>query len=104
MAPPRTMLMMFRVTVPVFVIVTDCDPDDPLTGTLPKDKLVAENETFAGPPVPVPLNAMVCGEPSAESVIVIVAGSEPSAVGPKCPWMEQFAPPASEDPQLLAKS
>jgi hypothetical protein len=52
----------------------------------------------------VPLKAMVCGEPLALSVIVIVAGRAPVVVGEKWPWMVQLAPAARLEPQLLAKA
>ena len=86
----------------MFVRVTDCEADVPPTGTLPKDRLVAESDAVGRPPVP--LTEMVCGEGLALSVIVMVAVSGPSTVGAKCPWIEQFAPTAREDPQLFAKS
>jgi len=54
--------------------------------------------------IPVPLRVIVCGEPVALSVIVMVAGSEPDVVGAKCPWMMQLAPAARLAPQLLAKT
>jgi len=53
---------------------------------------------------PVPVKAMLCGEPAALSVIVTAAVSAPVAVGAKCPWIEQLAPTARLVPQLLAKT
>jgi hypothetical protein len=47
---------------------------------------------------------MDCGEPVALSVIVIAAVSAPVVVGPKCPWIVQFAPAARLAPQLLPKT
>jgi hypothetical protein len=46
---------------------------------------------------------MVWGESMALSTMVMKAVSAPTAAGVKCPWMEQLAPAARIDPQLLAK-
>ena len=53
---------------------------------------------------PVPLNAMLCGEPLALSVMVTAAVCAPAAAGVKWPWMEQLAPPATLVPQLFANT
>ena len=52
---------------------------------------------------PVPLSAMLSGEPGALEVIVTAAFIGPVAVGAKCPWIVQLDPAARLAPQLLAK-
>src|ERR1035438_10391512 len=47
---------------------------------------------------------MLCGEPMALSVMVTAAVSAPNTVGVKCPWMVQFAPAATLDPQVFANT
>jgi hypothetical protein len=98
------MLVMVNAAVPVLVITTVCDALVKFKEIEPNDKLVAENVTGAVGATPVPVNAIVCGEPAALSVIVIAAVFAPLAVGPKCPWMVQFAPTARLVPQVLANT
>jgi hypothetical protein len=83
--PVTAMLEKVTVVVPVLVTVTVCEALLVATVCAAKDRLVAESEMVAGPPPPVPLSAMVCGEPLAESVTVIVAVNGPVVVGAKCP-------------------
>lgn len=81
---PRTaMLVMVSAVVPLLVKVTVCEPLDCPTVTVPKARLPADRVT--GGVRPVPLNAMVCGELAALSVMVMVAVKAPTAVGAKCP-------------------
>jgi len=47
---------------------------------------------------------MDCGDGVALSVMVMVAGAAPEAMGAKWPWMLQLAPTARLAPQLLAKT
>jgi hypothetical protein len=98
--PVTAMLVIVRVTPPVLVNVTDCEELDVPTGSLPKDKLVAESETAAGL-TPVPVRVIDCGDPAALSVMVMAAVSAPKTVGLKWPWMVQLAPDATEAPQLF---
>ena len=61
-SPPVTaMLVIDSVAVPVLVIVTDCDPLSASTAVGAYEMLVADRVT--GGTTPVPLNAMLCGEP-----------------------------------------
>lgn len=53
---------------------------------------------------PVPVSAMLCGEPDALSVIVIAAVCAPLEVGAKCPWIVQLAATARVVAQLFAKT
>jgi hypothetical protein len=101
--PVTAMLWIDSGEPPVLIRVTDCELLCVPTGLLPNDRLVDESETSGGVP-PVPLNAIVCGEPAALSVMVMTAGSEPVAVGVKCPWMVQAALAARLDPQLFANT
>src|SRR5579859_7644932 len=61
---------------------------------------VAERVSCAVDP-PVPLNVTVCGLPGALSVIAIEPDLGPVAVGVKVIVSVQFAPTATEPPQLL---
>ena len=79
------MLPMVNAAVPVFVIVTDCDPLHVPTVVVPNERLVAESVTGVGVGAPVPLNAMVCGDPAALPVMVTAAVFAPADVGWKCP-------------------
>jgi hypothetical protein len=47
---------------------------------------------------------MVCGEPPALSTIFMDATNAPVVVGPKWPWMVQFAPAARVGPQLFVNT
>lgn len=71
---------------------------------MPNARLVADSVTGDVGATPVPVNDMVCGDVAALSVIVIAAVIAPVAVGAKWPWIEQLAPTARLDPQLLEKS
>lgn len=53
---------------------------------------------------PVPLNAIVCGEPLAVSVMVMVAVRAPVVAGAKCPWIVQLPPAATLLPHVLPKT
>jgi hypothetical protein len=74
-------------------------------GALVSPRAVAGNESAVGLKVvgasPVPLMLMTWGLSAAESVIVIFAERMPVAAGVNVIEMEQVAPAASEDPQLL---
>lgn len=61
---------------------------------------VVETETFA----PDPLNATVCGESGALSVIVIAPVNVPPAVGVKVTEIVQFAAAATFAPQLFVSA
>lgn len=61
LVPVITMLEMDTAALPVLVTVTDCDPLASPMITEPNERLVAERVT--GGSTPVPLNAMVWGEP-----------------------------------------
>ena len=68
------MLLMASAAVPEFDTVTLEDPLSPTT-TVP-NAMVEEDSVTVGEPavaLPEPLRAMICGEPVALSVIVIVA-------------------------------
>jgi len=101
--PPSAMLVMDRVSSPVFVTITDFEELVESTFTVPYDRLVADSFT-AGAATPVPLSAMLWGDPVASSVIVTVAVSMPASVGAKCPWIVQLPPAARLAPQLFANT
>ena len=98
-APVTPMLVIDNATPPVLVSVTDCVAVAVPTGDEPNERLVADRVT-AGP-TPVPLNAIVCGEFPALSMIVIAAVRAPTVVGAKWPWSVQLAPAASVAEQLF---
>jgi hypothetical protein len=81
--PVTAMLVMVKAAVAVLVMVTDCELLAEPTAVAGKVRLVADNVT--GGTTPVPLNATVCGELAALSVMVMDAVSAPPAVGAKCP-------------------
>jgi len=93
------MLLIFSAAVPVFLNLTLCDPLVVPTVCEPKLKLVDERLTTGA--VPVPVRLTVCGLPVASSVIVIVPGWLPVAVGVKVTLMVQFAAAATDVPQVL---
>jgi hypothetical protein len=101
--PVMLILVMDRVVPPVLVKVTLWEALVVPTAWVPNDRLVADRDT-AGGVVPVPVREIDCGESLALSVMVIAAVSAPEVVGPKCPWMVQFAPAATLDPQLFANA
>jgi len=102
--PVTAMLAIDNAALPVFVTTTCCDALVSPTVMEPNERLVAENATVVGIPTPVPLNAMVCGEFPALSVMEMVALSAPGAIGAKWPWISHWPPAGSPVPQLFAKS
>jgi len=82
-APVTAMLLIVSAAVPLFVTVTDCDPLEEPTASVPYDRLLAESVTGAVGAVPVPLNAIVCGDVTALSVTVIAAVNAPGFIGSK---------------------
>jgi hypothetical protein len=68
----------------------------------PNVKVVGVTVTVTvGAPVPVPESVTVCGEFVALSVIEIVPGSEPFAVGVNDTVMVQLVPTCNKVPQLF---
>lgn len=61
LVPVTAMLVMVNAALPELVTVTDCDPLDAPTVVEGNVKELAERVTAAA--TPVPLNAMLCGEP-----------------------------------------
>lgn len=88
-APPELIVVMVRAAFPAFVRVTDwaalvvprfCD-----------EKLRVPAERLAAGPLPVPLNATVCGLLARLSAMLIDAVRTPGAVGMNFTMMMQFA-------------
>jgi len=79
------MLVIVRAAVPVFVMVTNCDALEVPTAVAGYERLFAESVTGPAGATPVPLNAMLCGEVLALSVMATAAVSTPAAAGAKCP-------------------
>jgi len=102
-APVTLILVIDNGDPPVLVIVTDCDALVVSMAWSGNERLVEVSDT-AGAVAPVPLSAMLCGDPLALSVMVTAAESGPVVVGVKWPWIEQLAPAARLLPQELAKT
>jgi hypothetical protein len=66
-----------------------------------KVKLVGDNDALGPPLVPVPVSATDCGLPVALSDTDIVAVRVPTTVGVKVTLIVQFAPLATDEPQLF---
>jgi hypothetical protein len=96
------MLVMLNEAVPVLVRVTGCAALDVFTVWLPKLRVVGDRlATGAGAAVPVPVKFTTCGLPGALSVMVIVPGWLPVAVGKNVTLIVQLPPAATDDPQSL---
>src|SRR5438034_9373611 len=98
------MVEIAKEALPVLVSVTVWLGVVVPTVTLPNESDVGER-LATGPPValepPVPLRPTVCGLPVALSETVSVPLKDPVVAGVKVTLMLQFAPAATEDPQLL---
>ena len=81
-APVTLMLLIVKVGLPVFFSVTLWEALVLPTSRLPKERLVADRDTVVSAD-PVPLSAMLCGEPVALSVIVTLAVNAPDVAGAK---------------------
>jgi len=81
LAPVTAILVIDKAAVPVLVSVTVCDALVSPTVIEPNARLVGDKVT--GGATPVPLNAMVCGEVAALSVIVMAAVNAPVLAGAK---------------------
>jgi hypothetical protein len=97
--PLMAVLMLLSAAVPVFVKVTVCAALVVPTVCAANVRLVVERLAMGA--VPVPERVTVCGLVVALSVIVIVPGWLPAAVGVNVTLMEQLAPAAREAAQLL---
>src|SRR6202521_5998839 len=96
------MLVMFSNAVPEFVSVTVCAALAVLSCWVAKVRLVADKLTAgAATVVPLPVRLTVCGLPVALSVMVMVPGRLPVAVGVKVTVMVQLAAAATDVPQVL---
>lgn len=98
-SPVVEKLMFSNVPVPVLVSVTVWAALVVLRTWLPKLSVVAERLTNDA--TPVPCKAIDCGLPEALSVIATEPRRRPSASGANVIAMAQFAPAATEVPQLL---
>lgn len=93
------MLVIDKLTLPVFDKVTLCATLVVSSPWLPK--LTLEALRLATGAVPVPASAMEWGLPAALSVMVMEAARLPRAAGVKVTLIMQFPPAATELPQLL---
>jgi len=98
--PVTAMLAIVKATVPVFVIVTNCDPLAEPTAVAAKARFV--NDRVTGGVEPVPLNVTLCGDPVALSATFSAAVSAPVVVGFNSTEIVQLAPIASVAPHVLA--
>jgi len=79
------MLEIDSAAVPVLVMETACNPLHVPTVVPPNAMLVGASVTGVEEATPVPVNAMLCGEAGALSVMVTAAVNGPVEVGWKCP-------------------
>jgi len=77
------MLLIDNAAVPVLVRITVCDALIEPTVVAANVRVLAERVTLGANPVP--LNAILCGELLALSIIVTAAVSAPPTTGAKCP-------------------
>ena len=87
--------------VPLFVTVTDWEAPAIPTVVDAKVSDVADSFTAGAAATPVPESETVCGDPLALSAILNDAVRAPAATGLKVTEMEQFAPAASDVPQVV---
>lgn len=87
--------------VPVFFTVTDLLALVVPTVCELNVRLVGVGATTTVPPVPMPDRVTVCGELVAESVMEIVPGSDPFAVGANVTVTVQLVPICRRVPQLF---
>jgi len=99
LAPDTVMPVTFKVALPVLARVIACAALVVPTAWLAKVRV--EGEALALVVAIVPETATVCGLPVSLSVMVTSAVRVPAAVGLKVIVMEQLAPAATFDPQLL---
>ena len=97
--PVMLMLEMFRVALPLLVMVTGWEALWLATRWLLKVRLVGA-KLMAGALMPRPVSEMLCGLPTALSVRVIAPVRVPVAVGLKVTLMMQEAVGAKPVPQL----
>src|SRR5258706_15082825 len=95
------MLVMVRTAVPLLLRVIACAALVVPPVCEAKVRLVGLRAAEGPTAVPVPVRLAVCGLPAALSVTVIVPVRVPAAVGVKVTLMVQFAPAATEVPQVL---
>ena len=81
LAPVTAMLVIDSAAVPVLVMVTACKLLQVSTVVPPNAMLVGARVTGVEEARPVPVKAMLCGEPVALSVMVMAADSAPVEVG-----------------------
>jgi hypothetical protein len=99
LVPDTVMLATLKFALPVFVSVTVCT--ELLVPTVSFPKLTLEGETLTADAVPVPESDTAWGLLEALSVSVTAAARDPVAEGLKMTLIAQFAPAATDDPQLL---
>lgn len=86
--------------MPVFERVRVCAALEVETFNDPNVRELGASEATGAPPLPD--SAIDCGLPVASSVMLIDADRTPPAVGVNDGVIEQFAPDATVDPQVLA--
>ena len=100
-APPIAIDDMLSAAFPLLVSVAVCAGLVVPVVAVKVSEVGASDTTGTGTAVPVPVSATDCGEPVALSVTATVAPKLATEAGVKETWMAQFAPAASEAPQLL---
>src|SRR5882762_441666 len=100
LVPVMAMLETFSAPAPLLVRVTVCAVAATPTLVVLNVKLAGLKPTVGEGAEPVPLRLIVCGLAGALSVMLIEAVRLPAAPGVKVTLMVQFAPAATELPQL----
>ena len=102
MVPVSARLVLLKAALPVLLRVTVCTVLVLPTAWLPKARLVGERLTTAA--VPVPERLTLCGLPRALSVMLSEAVRLPLAEGVNVTLIVQWAPAASDLPQVLVSA
>jgi hypothetical protein len=103
LAPVITMPLIFSVALPVLLSVASCAALDVPTIDVKLRDPGESDTTGIGATAPVPFSVTDCGVPPALSVRVSVAAKLAAEAGVNVTEIAQFAPDASELPQVLAE-
>lgn len=101
LAPPKVMLAIFKVVLPVLFRVMATGPLLIVWDWLPNVTLLADRPATPAVPTPVPLRVIDCGLPMALSLINTLAPRLPAALGVNVTLMLQLPPGTTEPLQVL---
>jgi len=100
-APPKVMLEIFKVVLPVLLSVTATGALLTVWDWLPNVTLLADTPATPAFPTPVPPRFIDCGLPMALSITNTLALRLPAALGVKVTLILQLPPGTTEPPQVL---